>query len=85
MINKAAFDRFSRRLDRAVWRIGERVPWWMWVLAWAGILATWPDALAAQILSLLTALMGAVIILAHGEMEREVIHLATLWAGGDHL
>lgn len=85
MINKAAFDRFSRRLDRAVWRIGERVPWWMWVLAWAEILATWPDALAAQVLALLTAWVGAVITHAHSEMERKVIHLATLWAAGDHL
>lgn len=85
MISKAAFDRFSRKLDRAVWRIGERVPWWLWVLTPVGMLETWPDALAAQVLALVTALLGAVITFAHREMEREVIQLATLWAADDHL
>jgi hypothetical protein len=71
------------KLDRVVWLIGERVPWWVLITAPLLVLAAFPDNLATRIIALVVGWAAMVIVLAHRAIEHRLATAADLWVAAD--
>jgi hypothetical protein len=66
------FVRFNRRLDHAVWRIGERVPAWWMLLPPLLVMSIDPAHPAVQTAALFVGVASGVITWAHATMEHRI-------------
>ncbi|CRK56769.1 hypothetical protein [Alloactinosynnema sp. L-07] len=75
--NWTTVARVAKRLDRAAWMLGERVPSWLWAIVPAAWMLAFPSMLTAAVL---VAWFGFVVTVSHALTERELVAMADRWA-----
>lgn len=72
------FRRLSR-LDVAVWRIGERVPWWWRALAPVAVLLLGPHTVSTGVVALVLGWAAIIVTGTHSAVNRRLLDIVDRW------